>query len=285
MKKTISILIAAALCASLLFPAFIVGADPLPTSACVSGLTARFTPGEGAIGSIAIEADAADISDDEYINVSVYADVEDISGQPDSSTDPMTFRLFKASSCVSGGKLSISMAGSLEKLIGKCVVCVQIPNRGDNNDWVCAYIEAPLTVASGNEGETETVWAPAGFNAAEWLNENCKDLFSNGDMTVTGWKSADGTLLSDTSIPLTGLSVEAELGPSSGYLLGDMDFDGVHTVMDSLTVLRIAVKLIEPSELDKRIGDVDFSGDITVADSLAILRISAKLAEPFDIYV
>lgn len=285
MKKTISIIIFAALCASLICPALFAGADPLPTSACVSGLTARFTAGEGAIGSIAIEADVTGVEAEEYFNVSIYVSVDDISNQPDSSVDPMAFRLFKAANCVSGGRLSINMAGSTDKLTGKCAVCVQIPNRGDGNDWVCAYLEAPLSVSSGAEGETQTVWAPAGFNAAEWLNENCKDLFTNGDMTVTGWKSADGASLADTAIPLTGLSAEAEWGASGGYLLGDMDFDGVHTVIDSLTVLRIAVKLIEPSELDKRIGDVDFSGDITVADSLAILRISAKLAEPFDIYV
>ena len=104
-------------------------------------------------------------------------------------------------------------------------------------------------------------------------------------MKISGWKNADGSELGDAAIPLTGLSVEAEWEPITGYLLGDLDFDGVHTVADSLIALRISVKLIEPSELDKRIGDVDFDGEITVADSLAILRISAKLAEPFDIYV
>lgn len=285
MKKAVSIIIFAALCASLICPAFAAGADPLLTSACVSGLTARFTAGEEGIGSIAIVADVEGISENEYFNVSIYVKVEDIADQPDGSVDPMAFRLFKASNVVSGGKMSITMAGSVDKLLGKCVICVQIPNRGDNNDWVRAYLEAPLTVASGAEGETQTVWAPAGFNAAEWLNENCKDIFSNGDMVITGWKSADGTSLADTAIPLTGLSAEAEWGQSGGYLLGDMDLDGVHTVADALAALRISVKLVEPSELDKRIGDVDFDGGITVADALAILRVSAKLAEPFDIYV
>ena len=254
MKKTISILISAALFASLLCPAFFAGADPLPTSACVSGLTARFTAGEDVIGNIAIEADVTGVEADEYFNVSIYVSVDDISDQPDGSVDPMTFRLFKAANCLSDGRLSINMAGSIEKLIGKCVVCVQIPNRGDGNDWVCAYIEAPLTVASGEEGETETVWAPAGFNAAEWLEANGGEIFSVDGMKISGWKNADGSELGDAAIPLTGLSVEAEWEPITGYLLGDLDFDGVHTVADSLIALRISVKLIEPSELEKRIG-------------------------------
>ena len=95
MKKAISIIIFAALCASLFCPAFFAGADPLPTSACVSGLTARFTAGEDVIGSIAIEAAVEGVADDEYFNVSVYTSVSDISAVPDSSVEPMAFRLFK----------------------------------------------------------------------------------------------------------------------------------------------------------------------------------------------
>ena len=281
MKKIIAFIIAAAL----LCPAIAAAADGLPTSECVSGLTARYTAGEDVIGNIAIQADVEGVADNEYFNVSIYTSVDDISSAPNGSVDPITFRLFKAADCVSGGKLNIDMAGSLEKLIGKCVVCVQIINRCSNNDWVRAYIEAPLTVEPGYDGgETQTVWAPAGVNAAEWLSENAGALFEREDMKITGWNGAGGAL-GETTVSLEGMTVFPTWEPINGYLLGDMDFDGVHTVMDSLTVLRIAVKLTEPSELDKRIGDVDFSDDITVADSLAILRISAKLAEPFDIYV
>lgn len=285
MKRFVSIIISALICASPFFPAFAAGAEPLPTSSCVTGLTARFTPGEGDIGVIAIEADAEGVAEGEYINVSVYASVPDIAGQPDGSSTPVTFRLFKAENCVSSGRLSISVNGSVEKLTGKCAVCVQIPNRGENNDWVCAYLEAPVTAASGAEGETKTVWAPAGFAAAEWLDANCADAFSAEGMKITGWKNADGSDLGDAEIPLTGISVGAQWAPEKGYLLGDLDYDGVHTVADALAALRIAAKLAEPDDLEKRVGDVDFDEEITVADALAILRIAAKLAEPFDIYV
>ena len=285
MKKTVSIILAAALCALSVCPAPFAGADPLPTSACLSGLTARFTPGDGAVGTIAIEADADGIAAGEYINVSIYVSVGDISDVPGGAAEPLTFRLFKAENCVSGGRLAVSVNGSVEKLLGKCAVCVQIPNRGENNDWVRAYLEAPLTAASGEDGETKTIWAPAGFAAEEWLNANGAELFERDSMKISGWKNADGSPLGDAAIPLTGLSVEAQWEPENGWLLGDLDFDGVHTVSDALAALRIAVRLQEPNALDMRIGDVDFDGGITVADALAILRIAAKLAEPFDIYV
>lgn len=285
MKKTISVVLLTAVIAALLCPAFAAGADPLPTSSCITGLTARFAPGEDGIGVIAVEADAEGVSADEHINVSVYVSVGDISNQPDGSATPVTFRLFKAENCVSGGRLYIGVNGSVEKLTGKCAVCVQIPNRGENNDWVCAYLEAPITAASGADGETKTVWAPAGFGAAEWLDANCGELFESEGMKITGWENSDGSGLGEAAIPLTGLSVAAQWEPENGYLLGDLDFDGVHTVADALLVLRIAVRLAEPSALDKRVGDVDFDKEITVADALSILRIAAKLAEPFDIYV
>ena len=86
-------MLAAALCALLICPAPFAGADLLPTSACVSGLTARFTPGDGAVGVIAIEADAEGIAAGEYINVSVYASVGDISAV---SGEPVTLRIFNA---------------------------------------------------------------------------------------------------------------------------------------------------------------------------------------------
>ena len=59
---------------------------------------------------------------------------------------------------------------------------------------------------------------------------------------------------------------------------GDMDGDGEITVADALKALRIAAKLVQPTEEDFAIGDVDGDGEITVADALKILRVAAKLA-------
>ncbi|MBR5769786.1 MAG: dockerin type I repeat-containing protein, partial [Clostridia bacterium] len=64
-----------------------------------------------------------------------------------------------------------------------------------------------------------------------------------------------------------------------GAMKGDMDGDGEITVADALKALRIAAKLVQPTEEDIALGDVDNDGEITVADALKILRVAAKLAD------
>ena len=286
MKKLISMILLSAVLTALLCVPLGAGAEPLPTSASVSGLSARFTMGGEGYGVLDIAADVTEVSDEEYFTVFVYTDVTDINDPSEGSNkNPLTFRTFKARNVVSDGALSITVDYLAEKLTGKCAVCVQIPNRGDNNDWVRAYIEAPLTAFDPQSGETETLWAPAGAGAAEWLRDNAGDAFACEGMMIAGWTAADGSDLGDAAIPLTGMTVNAEWQPVNGYLLGDMDFDGVHTVADALAALRISVKLHEPNKAEKVIADVDFDSAITVADALAILRIAARLAEPFDTYV
>ena len=65
----------------------------------------------------------------------------------------------------------------------------------------------------------------------------------------------------------------------STYMKGDMDNDGEITVADALKALRIAAKLVQPTDEDVMIGDTDNDGEITVADALKILRVAAKLAD------
>ena len=59
---------------------------------------------------------------------------------------------------------------------------------------------------------------------------------------------------------------------------GDMDGDNEITVADALRALRIAAKLVQPTDNDVATGDIDRDGEITVADALKILRVAAKLA-------
>lgn len=71
------------------------------------------------------------------------------------------------------------------------------------------------------------------------------------------------------------------LAVSSGYnfeIIGtDVDGDGVVTVSDALSVLRIASGISEEEEATPLKGDVDGDGHLTVADALAILRVAAGL--------
>jgi len=57
----------------------------------------------------------------------------------------------------------------------------------------------------------------------------------------------------------------------------DVDGDGVVTVSDALSVLRIASGISEEEEAIPLKGDVDGDGHLTVADALAILRVAAGL--------
>ena len=63
-------------------------------------------------------------------------------------------------------------------------------------------------------------------------------------------------------------------------LKGDADGDGEITVADALRALRVAARLVEPTDALVASCDVDGDGDITVADALKILRVAAKLAQP-----
>ena len=72
--------------------------------------------------------------------------------------------------------------------------------------------------------------------------------------------------------------VEGTEEPPVVIIKGDMDGDGEITVADALKALRIAAKLVQPTDEDLQIGDIDGDGEITVADALKILRVAAKLA-------
>ena len=63
------------------------------------------------------------------------------------------------------------------------------------------------------------------------------------------------------------------------YRKGDLDEDGEITVGDALKALRIAAKLVAPTDKDMLIGNVDGDGEITVGDALMILRVAAKLID------
>lgn len=66
------------------------------------------------------------------------------------------------------------------------------------------------------------------------------------------------------------------------YTLGDVNEDGGITSGDSLSVLRIVVKLDEPTDRQKLAADVNFNGTVDSGDSLKILRYVVKLINSWD---
>lgn len=57
-----------------------------------------------------------------------------------------------------------------------------------------------------------------------------------------------------------------------GFLLGDVDDNGVLTTADALIILRIAMGIIQPTDDQQLLGDFDGSGIITAIDALELLR-------------
>ena len=66
------------------------------------------------------------------------------------------------------------------------------------------------------------------------------------------------------------------------YTLGDVNEDGGITSGDSLSVLRIVVKLDEATDRQKLAADVNFNGTVDSGDSLKILRYVVKLINSWD---
>ena len=117
---------------------------------------------------------------------------------------------------------------------------------------------------------------------------------TNGDFLTLTFKVADNATEGSYDIKFSyvpGAIIDNDLNPvnvqiengtltvaGSSLLKGDFDKDGIITVADALSALRIAAKIKAPVAEDFKIGDMDADGNITVSDALAILRIAAKMA-------
>ncbi len=73
------------------------------------------------------------------------------------------------------------------------------------------------------------------------------------------------------------------VGDGGPMLYGDMDADGSITANDALIVLRIAAKLVTPSETDLLKGNVDNEEGVDAGDALCILQKAAKLIQRFPV--
>lgn len=270
MKRTMAIITAILMLTALVCPTLAAYADAQPTSACVTNLVARYEN-----GTLTVTADVTGIEDSELVCLKVYGDAADLT---DSSAEIITFAPYTASVVVADGKLTIDRDYAPEKFVNKCVACIQVMNRGDGNDWVCAWIEAPVTLEPNFEGETaQSGWAVMGSSVSEWLAVNAVDVFTREKFNFDHWaKDTDGTEIGDDVVLPAGYTAYAAWKIRG--LKGDMDFDGSVTVTDALIALRIASKLAVATDAELIVGDMDNDKAITVTDALAILRISAKLA-------
>lgn len=146
-KRLASLFLSACLALSIVFGAVIfAGAQAIPTSESVSELTGVYTYAEGAeVGTVAADAKAQNVDSDEYVMFYIYQNVNDIADPTNGRQNAqVTSKGFFASDIVSGEALAKELPLTPLKLNGKCVLGVQVTNRGDNNDWVYAYITTAL---------------------------------------------------------------------------------------------------------------------------------------------
>ena len=134
-----------------------------------------------------------------------------------------------------------------------------------------------VSIADGAEFDLYTAQDPI---AATWTPEEATATL-NGEAYVAGTAITE---VGEYALVVTNGAKTATVNftvidSRPPYKRGDMDLDGEITVGDALKALRIAAKLIEPTEEDFLIGDVDNDGEITVGDALMILRVAAKLID------
>lgn len=77
-------------------------------------------------------------------------------------------------------------------------------------------------------------------------------------------------LLPQMVIP--GTAKESEVEFSGRNICGDLNEDGVSNVTDIVTVLRIGLGLVQPTDKQIALGDLDGDGVVTVNDAITIMR-------------
>lgn len=190
-QRLVAIVLTMSLALSLLAGASVlVGAGDIPTSGSISDLTAVYTyvENEDELGTLQIDATAVNIEADEYVMFYIYENVEDISDPTNSNTNlQTTTKGFYASSLVEGTALSKELQLTPLKLNGKCVLGIQISNRGEGNDWLYAYITTALIIdPNGGENIGEnTLQVRLGFGINSELDG--KELVSKDRCELVGW--------------------------------------------------------------------------------------------------
>ncbi|MBQ6553500.1 MAG: InlB B-repeat-containing protein [Clostridia bacterium] len=193
-KRLASFFLSACIALSVLFGAVVfAAADTVPTSESVSELSAVYTYAEGAeVGTIAVNAKAQNIGDEEYVMFYVYQNVNDISDPTNGKQNaPVTSKGFYASDILSGEALAKELSLTPLKLNGKCVLGVQVTNRGDENDWVYAYITTALKLNPNGgtlTGEDE-LQVKLGFSILEELGDG--EYVTREYYKFAGWSETE----------------------------------------------------------------------------------------------
>ena len=199
-KRLASFFLSACIALSVLFGAVVfASADTIPTSESVSELNAVYTyvENEDGTGTIAIDAKAQNIEAEEYVMFNVYQNVNDIADPTNERQNaPVTSKGFYAADVLNGEALAKELPLTPLKLNGKCVLGVQVTNRGENNDWVYTYITTALKLNPNGgtltgEGELQV---KLGFSILDELGT--EERVSRDYYKFVGWsETEDGEVI------------------------------------------------------------------------------------------
>lgn len=107
-----------------------------------------------------------------------------------------------------------------------------------------------------------------GFNAFGYLKRNEK----LADFTIYGYSHSEAEKYAKEN-DLSFVS----LGENPDYAAGDVDGDGVVSVMDATKIQKFKASLIKENEINTETADVDGDGIVTVMDATRIQKFKAKL--------
>lgn len=109
-------------------------------------------------------------------------------------------------------------------------------------------------------------------------NEQAQAAISDAGVAVDWTPSAPATPDQPTVAPSEPPTQEPTLPPSTG-ILGDVDCDGVVTVIDATLIQKYKAHLIGENQLDLSVADVDGDGSVTVMDASRIQKFKAGLCD------
>ena len=201
-KRLASLFLSACLALSVLFGAAVfASAEAVPTSESISELSAvySYVESESGNGTVAVNAKAQNVEGEEYVMFYVYQNVNDIADPTNGRQNAqVTSKGFFASDLLNDEALAKELPLTPLKLNGKCVLGVQVTNRGDENDWVYAYITTALKLNAngGTLTGADEIQARLGFSILGELGED--ELVARDYYKLLGWsETAEGEVIGD----------------------------------------------------------------------------------------
>ena len=128
----------------------------------------------------------------------------------------------------------------------------------------------PKVIYVGDEFTLSAVVSPAGISDASvtWANEGVRAELVDAEKGIFRASPAVSTPPSES--------------PAPAILKGDVNGDGMITLLDAQLALQYALKIKTPSEAEKDAADVDNNGKVELKDAQQVLKYALKIINKFE---